>query len=1094
MNISKLFIKRPIATILLTIALIISGILGYRLLPIADLPNVDMPVIMVMAQQAGGTPEQIASSIAAPLEKRLGQIPGTNEMTSQSTQGQVRIIMQFDLSRDVNSAARDVQAALQAARADLPTSMRSNPSYFKMNPAASPIMVIAITSKTKTLAQLYDYTTNVLQQQISAVEGVGEVEIGGGALPAVRIELNPFPLFKYGIGFEDVRAALASTNAHTPKGFIDEGNKRYQIATNDQAPHAKDYESIVIAYRNNAPVMLKNVANIIDDVEDVHNAGYFNNTPAIIAIVFPQAGANIIETTDAINAKIPMLQSALPADTEIHVAIDRSLTIRASLMDTQMTLILSVVLVILVVLFFIRNLSALTIPAIVVPTSIIATFAMMKLLDFSLNNFSLMALTISTGFVVDDAIVVLENINRHIESGISPKRAALYGAKEVSFTIISITVSLIAVFVPILFMGGIIGKLFHEFSMTLSIALLASMVLSLTLTPMMCAYMLSRPSHKQKESDSTITDKINNSCEKFLNALGVFYQDTLNVALKHPLLIALSLPATIILMVFLFITMPKGFFPEGDTGILICHLQADQSISFQEMRQKVIEVQKTIFDDQDVQSMSAFTGGRTVNQANIFIQLKDKGIRKDSIQVTIERLSNKLKNLVGAEFYITIPGLVRSGGRSSNAEYQYTLESDSSKDLYEWMPKLVRALQKYPDIVRDVSSDVQQGGEAINVDILRDTAPRVQITPQLIANTLYDAFGQRAASIIYNPLNQYRVIMEVDPRFSQNANILRHTWVSVSGGTAGGGATSNTIRVSTNNSLSQQDQVNEQNFKNQIANQLAGGNGASNGSAVSTSSETMVPLSIVSHTKSALTSLSVNHQGLFVSATLSFNLAKGKSLSDAVQLIKSETVNIHLPKNISGSFAGNAAQFQKNNNSSIALIFAAILAVYVTLGVLYESYIHPITILSTLPSAGVGALLALDLFGQDFSIIALIGIILLIGIVKKNAILLVDFAINAEQMDNMSAREAILLACKLRFRPIIMTTIAAACGSVPLIITTGYANEFRRPLGIAIVGGLIMSQALTLYTTPVIYLYMDKLRQWRPFKRFFSKHKGQQRA
>lgn len=1094
MNISKLFIKRPIGTILLTVALVLSGILGYRLLPIADLPNVDMPVIMIMAQQAGGTPEEIASSIAAPLEKRLGQIPGTNEMTSQSTQGQVRIIMQFDLSRDVNSAARDVEAALQAARADLPTSMRSNPSYFKMNPASAPIMIIAITSKTKTLAQLYDYTTNVLQQQISAVEGVGEVEIGGSSLPAVRIDLNPFPLFKYGIGFEDVRAALASTNAHTPKGFIDEGNKRYQIATNDQAPKAKDYESIVIAYRNNAPVMLKNVANITDSVEDIHNAGFYNNIPAIIAIVFPQAGANIIETTDAINAKLPLLQSALPSDTEIHVAIDRSLTIRASLADTQLTLILSVILVVFVVLFFLRDLHSLIIPSIVVPASIIATFGMMKLLDYSLNNFSLMALTISTGFVVDDAIVVLENINRHIEAGISPKRAALYGAKEVSFTIISITVSLIAVFVPILFMGGMVGKLFHEFAMTLSIALLASMLLSLTLTPMMCAYMLSRPLPKNINTKPTFKDKLNNGCEAFLNGLGIFYQETLKTALRHPLLIALSLPATIILMVFLFITMPKGFFPEEDTGILICHLQGDQSISFQNMRKKIIEVQNIIVKDKDVQSISAFTGGRAVNQGNVFIQLKDKGDRADTIQETQARLSDKLKNLVGAKFYITIPGLIHSGGRSSNAEYQYTLQSDSSKDLYEWMPKLVTALQKHSDIIRDVSSDVQQGGEAIDVDILRDTAPRVQITPQLISNTLYDAFGQRAASVIYNPLNQYRVIMEVDPKFAQNSNILKQTWVSVAGGTAGGGATSNTVRVSTSSSLSQADQVNEQNFKNQIANQLAGGNGASNGSAVSTNSETMVPLSIVSHKKPALTSLSVNHQGLFVSATVSFNLTKGKSLSDATQLIKSETVNIHLPKNISGSFAGNAAQFQKNSSNSVVLIFAAILAVYVTLGILYESYIHPITILSTLPSAGVGALLALDFFGQEFTIIALIGIILLIGIVKKNAILLVDFAINAEKMDNMSARDAIILACKLRFRPIMMTTIAAAFGSVPLIVTSGYANELRRPLGIAIVGGLIMSQALTLYTTPVIYLYMDKLRQWRPFKRFFSKHKGQQRV
>lgn len=1094
MNISKLFIKRPIGTILLTVALLLSGVLGYRLLPIADLPNVDMPVIMVMAQQAGGTPEEIASSIAGPLEKRLGQIPGTNEMTSQSTQGQVRIIMQFDLSRDINSAARDVQAALQAARADLPTSMRSNPSYFKMNPAATPIMAMAITSKTKTLAQLYDYTTNVLQQQLSTVKGVGQVEIGGSSLPAVRIELNPFPLFKYGIGFEDIRAALASTNAHTPKGFIDEGNKRYEIATNDQAPKAKDYENIVIAYRNNAPVMLKNVADIQDNVENIRNAGLYNSEPSIIAIIFPQAGANIIETIDAIKAKLPQLRASSPPDINLHIAIDRSLTIRASLADTQMTLIMSVVLVIAVVLLFLRNLRSLIIPALVVPTSIIATFGVMRLLDFSLNNFSLMALTISTGFVVDDAIVVLENINRHIETGLSPKRAALYGAKEVSFTVISITVSLIAVFLPILFMGGIIGRLFHEFTMTLSIALLASMVLSLTLTPMMCAYMLSRHAPKKTDTVPTLASKLDYICEKFLDKMSTFYQDTLKVALRHPIWVVLSIPSTIVLMIFLFVTMPKGFFPTQDIGILICRLEGDQSISFQSMKKKIIEIQKVILKDKDVESISGFTGGRAINQGNVFIQLIDKNKRKDTIQETVTRLSKSLDHLVGAKFYISVPGVIRSGGRSSNAEYQYTLESDSSKNLYDWTPKLVSALQKHPDIIKDVSSDVQQGGEAIDIDILRDVAPRVQITPQLISNTLYDAFGQRAASIIYNPLNQYRVIMEVDPKYSQNANILKQTWVSVSGGTAGGGTTTNTIRVSNSKDMSEEDKINQQNFKNQVANQLAGGNGASNGSAVSTSSQTMVPLSIVSHKRPALTSLSINHQGLFVSSTISFNLAPGKSLSDAIQLIKSETVKIHLPKNISGKFAGNAAQFQQSNGSSLALILAAILAVYVTLGILYESYIHPVTILSTLPSAGVGALLALDIFNQEFTIVTSISIILLIGIVKKNAILLVDFAINAEKMDNMKAKDAIILACKLRFRPIMMTTVAAACGNIPLIVATGYANEIRQPLGIAIVGGLIMSQALTLYTTPVIYLYMDRLGKWRPFKRFFSTHKGQQRA
>ncbi|CAK7193342.1 Multidrug resistance protein MdtC [Commensalibacter sp. Nvir] len=1094
MNISKPFIQRPIGTILLTVALILSGILGYKLLPIADLPNVDFPVILIRAQQAGGTPEEIASSIAAPLEKRLGQIPGTNEMTSQSTQGQVRIIMQFDLSRSVNSAAKDVQAALQAARADLPTSMRSNPTYFKANPAASPIMVLAVTSKTKTLAQLYDYATNVLQQQLSAIDGVGQVDIGGSSLPAVRVELNPYPLFKYGIGFEDIRAALASTNAHTPKGFINEGDKRYELATNDQATKAEDYKNLIIAYRNNAPVFLKNVADIKDSVEDVHNAGFYNNQPSIILVILPQAGTNIIETTDAIHAKIPQMEASMPPDIGVHVAIDRSLTIRSALNETQMTLILSVILVVAVVLFFLRNLNALIIPSIVVPASIITTFGVMKLFDYSLNNFTLMALTVSTGFVVDDAIVVLENINRHIEDGVPPKKAALYGAKEVSFTVISITISLIAVFIPILFMGGIIGRLFHEFAMTLSITLIISMILSLTLTPMMCAYMLVRPSLKQPKQHRTVWDKLDRSIEKLLSGMSNFYQKTLLIALNHPFLIASSIPLTLLLMVFLFITMPKGLFPDQDTGTLICRLQGDQSISFQNMRKKIIDVEKKIIQDPDVQSVSAFTGSRGINEGSVFIELTDKNTRKHSIKTTIRNLSKKLQNLVGAQFYMIAPGLIRTGGRSSNATYQYSLQSDSSKELYQWMAKLLYTLQQHPQIITDVSSDVEQGGEAIDLDILRDLAPRMQITPQLISNTLYDAFGQRSASIIYNPLNQYRVILEVDPRFTQNSSILHQTWVSGSGGTAGGGVVSNTIRVKTNNSLSKEEQVNQQNFKNQVANQLAGGNNTSTGSAVSTSSETMVPLSMTTYKKSSLTSLSINHQGLFVSTTLSFNLAPGKSLSEAINLIKSETVRIHIPKTITGSFSGNAAQFQESNNNTIILILAAIAAVYVVLGVLYESYIHPITILSTLPSAGIGALLALDIFNQEFTVIAMIGMILLIGIVKKNAILMVDFAINAQEFDHMDAKSAIVLACKLRFRPIIMTTIAAAFGSIPLIIAMGYASEIRHPLGIAIVGGLITSQALTLYTTPVIYLYMDRFRHWRPFHFNTTNHKGQQGA
>lgn len=1087
MNIPRIFIQRPVATILLSIALVLGGILGYIMLPVAELPNVDFPVIIVRAQQPGGTPQEIASSVAAPLERHLGQIPGTTEMTSQSTQNQVRIILQFDLSRDVNSAARDVEAALQAARADLPSSLRTNPTYFKANPASTPIIVLAVTSKTRTLSQLYDYATNVVQQRLAAVKGVGEVDIGGSSLPAIRVELNPLPLFKYGIGFEDIRAALASANAHTPKGFIDEGEKRYQLATNDQVTSAQDYKDLIVAYRNNSPVRLNDVAEIRDSVEDVRNIGFFNKEPAIIMVIFPQANANIIDTTNAIHARIPQISNALPPDININICIDRSLPIRASLADTQLTLIISVILVIFVVLVFLHDLRSVLIPSIVVPTSIIATFGFMHLLGYSLDNFSLIALTISTGFVVDDAIVVLENISRHIEAGMSPKQAALYGAKEVSFTVISITISLIAIFLPILLLGGIIGRLFHEFAMTLTITLLTSLVLSLTLTPMMCAYMLKHRHRKPKtESRFKRLNLCINFCERNLQQLSEFYQKSLHLALRYRLLVALSLPATIILMVFLFIEMPKGFFPNEDTGLLICRLQGDQSISFQRMKEKLIEAQNALLADKDVEYVSAFTGGRAVNQSSIFVKLISKKDRKDSMQTTIARLSKRLSNMVGARFYMYSPGAILSSGRSSNALYQYTLQGDSAEELYKWMPKLVLALQKHHDIITDVSSDVQQGGEAMNIDILRDTAARVLITPQLIANTLYDAFGQRAASVIYNPLNQYRVIMEVAPRFWNNPNTLKQMWVSVAGGSAGGGTISNTIKVQQPH-LNEADQISQQNFRNQIANSLAGGNGASNGSAVSTDSETMVPLSVVTRKTPALTALTVNHQGQFVAATLSFNLAKNKSLSDAVHLIKSETANIHLPKNISGFFAGNAAQFLENNNNEILIILGAIAAVYITLGILYESYAHPITILSTLPSAGVGALIALNLFGQEFSLVAMIGIILLIGIVKKNAILMIDFAINAERIDNMKAEESILLACKLRFRPIMMTSIAAAMGAVPLIVTSGYGNEIRRPLGIAIVGGMIMSQALTLYTTPVMYLYIDKFRSWWNSKFFKSK-------
>ncbi|GAB6966557.1 efflux RND transporter permease subunit [Komagataeibacter kakiaceti JCM 25156] len=1071
MNPLALFVRRPVATILLTVALLLGGVIGFVTLPVADLPNIDFPVIQVQARQAGGSPEEIASSVAAPLERHLGAIAGLTEMTSQSSANQARITLQFSLDRDINGAARDVEAALQAAHADLPTSLRQNPSYFKANPNGAPVMILALTSRTRTAPQLYDLASNVLQQHLSQIQGVGQVEIGGSSLPAVRVEMNPLALYKFGIGFEDIRAALASANAHTPKGFIDQGDSRFVLATNDQVHNAQAYRDLIVAYHDSRPVRLADVAYVRDSVEDVRNAGYVDGRPAVLAIIFAQAGANIISTNDQIRAKLPTLRAALPGDVDLGDLMDRSTTIRAALADTQFTLVLSVVLVVLVVLVFLHSPRITIIPAIVVPTSIITTFGVMKLMGYSLDNLSLMALTISTGFVVDDAIVVVENISRHMEAGMDRLQATLLGAREVAFTVMSITVSLIAVFLPILLLSGVAGRLFHEFAMTMSITIVISMVLSLSLTPMMTAHLLRR--HEATPSKG-IMGRIGQRLERALHAAQQGYAQSLEWAITHRRLTILSLPLTIAIMVGLFIKMPKGLFPESDTGMLMGHLQGDQSISFQAMQGKIATVQKAIMADRDVSRVMGFMGGRgTSNQANLFVVLKDKSLRTDPPAVTIARISRRLRKMVGAQFYASAPGQLRIGGRQSNAAYQYSLQSDSSQDLYKWTPQLVTALQKHREL-SDISSDVLQGGSALDVVVDRDTASRLNITPQLVSNTLFDAYGQRAASVIYNPLNQYRVVMEVEPRFWQDPGTLRQVWVSVAGGSAGGGTQSNTIRVRTDTGTTAS-QLSAQSFRNQIANTLAGGNSTSSGSAVSTSSEEMVPLTLVSVLRPALTALSVNHAGQSVSSTISFNLANGVSLSQAVQIINEEAVRLHMPANIQGSFAGNAAQFQKSVNNEPLLILAALAAVYMTLGILYESYVHPLTILSTLPSAGVGALLALQVFGEEFSLIAMIGVILLIGIVKKNAIMLVDFALTAERDEGHTPLDAIRTACLLRFRPIMMTTFAAALGALPLIFGHGYGSELRRPLGIAIVGGLLVSQALTLYTTPVVYLYLDRL-------------------
>nr|WP_321986396.1 efflux RND transporter permease subunit [uncultured Lichenicoccus sp.] len=1129
MNISRPFVLRPVATTLLTLALLLAGAFAYVKLPVAPLPNVDFPTILVRAEQPGGSPDEVATSVAAPLERHLGQIAGVTEMTSESVQGQVQIVVQFDFSRDINGAAGDVEAAIQAARVDLPTSLRQNPSYFKFNPANSPIMILTLTSATRTMPELFDYATNVLEQSLSSIRGVGRTEPGGSSLPAVRVEMDPLPLFKYGIGFEDVRAALASANADSPKGFIDQGARRYQLDTNDQARKAADYRDLVIAYRNNSPVRLRDVSEITDSVEDLRNLGLYNGIPAVIVLIYPQADANVVKTTDQIKAMLPTLRAALPGGVELHLAIDRSATIRASLADTQFTLAISVMLVIMVVLVFLRTLRSTLIPAVAVPTSIIATFAAMYLLGFSLDNLSLMALTVATGFVVDDAIVVLENIARHMEAGMPRREAALLGAREVGFTVLSITVSLVAVFSPILLLGGIAGRLFFEFAMTLTLTILVSFVLALTTVPMLCALVLQVRPHGALPRVRAVgpvgrfLGGLSSRVEIALAGMQEGYERSLSWALRHSLLVVLTLPLTIGLTVLLFNRMPKGFFPNEDVGLLIGTIRGEQSISFQNISGKLQDVEKVVIADPDIDSVSGYTGGgdHGANTGMVFIQLKDIGLRHDSTDATIARLTRKLSHMTGAEFFLRSAADVRAGGRQSNANYQYTLQADNSDLLYEWMPKLERALQHRPELT-DVSSDVQQGGPATEVQIDRDTAAKLQITPQLISNTLYDAFGQRSASVIYNALNQYHVVMEVAPRYWQTPDILSQIWVSTAGGTANGSTSSNTIRVATpatgtgstgtggttagsaaaasststsstgtssagsttasvaagSTPTTGTQSTSAQSLANSISNSLANGRGTSNGSAVSSSAETMVPLSAVTRIVHSTTPLQVNHQGNFVAATVSFNLAEGKSLSDAATIIADTMVAIRMPASIHGSFAGTAAQFQKTVSNEPLLILAALAAVYVTLGVLYESYIHPITILSTLPSAGVGAILALQLFGEEFSLIAMIGVILLIGIVKKNAILLVDFALSAERNEGLSPFDAIHKACLLRFRPIMMTSFAAALGALPLVFGHGYGNELRRPLGLSVVGGLVVSQALTLYTTPVVYLYLDRMRHW----------------
>jgi multidrug efflux pump len=1125
MSVASPFIRRPVATTLLTIGLALAGGLSFFLLPVSPMPNVDMPTIVVSAALPGASPETVATSVTTPLERHLGTIAGVTEMTSQSAVGSSSVVLQFDLTRDIDGAARDVEAAIQAARVDLPSSLRSNPSD-------APVMILALTSSTLTAGQIYDSASTVLQQKLLQVQGIGDVTIGGSSLPAVRVELNPRALFQYGIGLEDVRAALSAANANSPKGSVDFGNQRYQIYVNDTATRAAQYQSLIVAYRNNAGVRLQDVARVSDAVENIRNLGLADGQPAVLLVLHRQPGANVIDVVDRIRALIPELEASIPASIRIIQTNDRTETIRASLRDVERTLLIAIALVVLVVFITLRNVRAAMVPSVAVPLSLIGTFGAMYLLGFSLDNLSLMALTVATGFVVDDAIVVLENISRHVEAGMSRFDAAMLGAREVGFTVLAMSLSLIAVFLPILLMGGIVGRTFREFALTLSVAIIISLVISLTTTPMMCAYVLKRGTDTQ--------GRFMNAMERGFDAMRNFYGRTLSGALAHPRAMMIVLAVTVGLNVYLYTIVAKGFFPQQDTGTLVGNLRADQSISFQAMSQKLRDVQAIVQSDPAVQDVVGFTGGGgggpgggggATNTASLFVGLKPLEQRKVSSDRVIARLRLKLAKITGVRLFLQAIQDIRAGGRQSNSQYQYTVLSDDLKQLFEWTPKITEALKSVPELA-DINSDRQDNGLDIALNIDRSTASRLGINLSEIDNTLYDAFGQRQVSTIYNDMNQYHVVMEVDPSFWQSPDTLKEVWVSTSGGALSGtqssagavgdfqavattsasasatttapiiaptttsavtssaltspsasgtagtvSSTAATTSTATTASVSLAPAAAAQNLAlNSLTN--SGRGGASTGASIATSSETTVPLAAFANYGPSTTPLAINHQGPFVATTFSFNLPEDESLSTAIAAIQRTMQRIHVPISIHGSFAGTARVFQQSLANEPWLIAAAIVAVYIVLGVLYESYIHPITILSTLPSAGVGAVLALLLFGTEFSLIALIGVILLIGIVKKNAIMMIDVALETERSRGVDPHTAIYDACLLRFRPIMMTTFAALLGAIPLAVTTGSGAEMRQPLGISIVGGLIFSQVLTLYTTPVVYLYLDRFRLW----------------
>ncbi len=1015
MSISAPFIHRPVATSLLTAGLALAGGIAYTFLPVAPLPQVEFPTIQVSAGLPGASPETMASSVATPLERQFGRIAGVTEMTSSSQLGSTGIVLQFDLNRNIDSAARDVQAAINAARSQLPANLPSNPSYRKVNPSDAPIMILALTSNTYDAARMYDAADSILAQKLAQIQGVGQVSVGGGAKPAVRVQVNPSVLNSYGVGTAQIRLALNAANANRPVGSLVDLTNTWAIDTTDQINKAEDYKKLIVGYHLGAAVRLSDVATVEDSVEDRRNAGSSDGKRAVLIILFRQPGANMIDTVDRVYQLLPRLRASIPPAINLEVVLDRTTTIRASISDVQFTLMLSIALVIMVVFLFLRNGWATIIPSVAVPLSLLGTFGVMYLVGYSLDNLSLMALTISTGFVVDDAIVVIENISRYLEEGLTPLAAALKGSKEIGFTVLSMSTSLVAVFIPILLMGGIVGRLFREFAVTLAVAIAVSLVVSLTTTPMMCAKFL-QSQHNRKHGP------LYNATERFFDWVLKGYERSLTIVLKHPQFTLAVTLVTIAVNVFLFIIVPKGFFPQQDTGRMGGSIVGDQDISFTAMREKLSQFITIVKADPAVDHVTGFTGGGTANRGNMFVQLKPLDERKISVDAVIARLRPKLAAIPAATLFLQAVQDVRVGGRGGNAQYQYTLRGDSFRDLGTFSQKLLAQMRKMPEI-RDANSDQQSKGLQLSLSIDRDTASRLGVSPQLMDDALYDAFGQRQVSTIYTPLNQYHVVMEVQLPFQANPDALQNIYVKSKTGAE-------------------------------------------------------VPLSTFAQYKPTNTSLAVNHQSQFPSITLSFNLGPGVALGDAVDAIDNVERDIGMPSTITGSFQGTAQAYQSSLASEPVLILAALITVYIVLGILYESFIHPITILSTLPSAGVGALLALLICKVELSVIAMIGIILLIGIVKKNAIMMIDFALDAERKGHMSSRDAIFQACMLRFRPIIMTTMAALLGGIPLAIGGGTGAELRRPLGITIVGGLIVSQMMTLYTTPVIYLYLDRFRLW----------------